>query len=129
MSGLLIVGFMAIHLIFWVVQVWINQANVGAGCDNVINLACGSPLEGLAKVITGFQSVDGIFDALAFLIKAMGLIITSFISLAFFSYDWLDGGGQIIDLSVMVIRLTMAAIFLGVIGKVAITAIGNRLGG
>ena len=129
MSGLLIVGFMAVHLIFWIIQIWINQASGGKDCDNIINLACGSPLQDIAKMVTNFQSVDGIFDVLIFLIQAIGLIITSFIALAFFSYDWLSGGGQIIDLSVMIIRLTMAAVFLGVIGKIAITAIGNRLGG
>ena len=84
MSGLLIVGFMMIHLVFWVIQIWINQASGGQDCDNIINFACGSPIQGIAKIVDNFQSVDGIFDVVIFLFQAIVLIITSFISVGVF---------------------------------------------
>ena len=129
MSGVLITAFVVVHICFWVVQIWMNQAAGGGNCGDVNALACGNPvLHDIVEAVDNFGGTSGgIFSILAFLLQAIGLIVTGFIKLAFFNYAWLNGGGQIIDIIVMMFRLIMGAVFFGVIGKIAISTVGGRL--
>ena len=129
MSGVLITAFVVVHICFWISPDMDEPSSGGANCGDVGALACGNPvLHDIVEAVDNFGGTSGgIFSILAFFLKALGLVVTGFIKLAFFNYPWLNGGGQIIDIIVMMFRLVMGAVFFGVVGKIAINAVGGRL--
>ena len=99
MSGMIILGFLIIHVVFWFIQIWVNQQNGGAGCVDFSNFTCGAPvLEAMAKAPQEFADVNGLIDLTISLGSFLAGVLLGFVQLAFINYDWVYGGGQITDL-------------------------------
>ena len=129
MSGTVIIGFAMVHLLAWIIQIWLNQSLGGMNLNEVSStLAYGTPLGGIMEAASNSSNINNPLDLGAFLVNFLYTAIKGFISLAFFEYDWINGGGQITDLVVTIIRLVMAAIFFGILAKIIFTTIASFLG-
>ena len=126
MNGPLILAFVSVHIVGWLIQIWRNQANGGKDCEDILNFACGGPLEKFFQAANVFSGVEGIGSLTIAIGQSVITFLLGFVELAFFNYDWLSGGGQITDVFSVLLKLGMAAIFFGVMGKIILGVILGR---
>ena len=128
MTGTLMIGLAMLHVVFWIVQVMVNQVGGGTDCLDISSFACGSPvLQQIAELVNN-QDTGGFLGLVIALGNALKSFFPLFFQLVFFQYGWLSGGGQLVDLVVTIIRVIMGCIFIGVLYKAAVSILGNRLG-
>ena len=128
MSGILINAMLLIHIVMWIIQIMINQAGGSSECNNVSSFVCGAPLlQDLSEVPTRYNDIGNPLEALSFLGGLLKTLLSTFMGLAFFNYGWLDNGGTITDMGVLMVRLMLGGVLLGILGKAAISTVGGRL--
>ena len=129
MSGAVITVFILLHTAMWFIQIMVNKAGGAADCEEISAFACGSPVLGrVAEFVANQGDVKGLWDVFNFLKDSVGLILTIFIGLAFFNYPWLDGGGQVVEVGVIVLKGVMGGVLIGTLLKMAVSVVGGKLG-
>ena len=131
MSGMIIMGYLLVHVVCWIIQIWLNQANGSEMCwgSAATNpFACGHPF--FANILEAAHLFGGedpnFLDMLGGFFKVVWAVLTGFVKLAFVDYAWMHGGGQITDMVALIVKLGMGGIFFGIIGKVVFTNIIGR---
>ena len=127
MSAAVAITLILVHIAFWLIQVSKNSLLEGQDCVDIAKAACGGPLEHLVNIVSTTNRPDDFGSTIGFLTGAVGSFFGFLFDFAFLNYDWMNGGGQIVDLVVIVIRVMFGAIFLTVIAKMASAVLGGKL--
>ena len=127
MSGLTLVGMIGVHIALWLTQVMLNTIVGGDDCT-VSTLACGSgALEQLSDIIRNTKEIDGLGGLFNFVTSTVIDFINAFFQIAFFSYEWLNEGGQIVDTFTVMLRIILGCIFIANLGRTLIGIVAGRL--
>ena len=128
MSGILINTMLLVHIAVWITQIMINQAGGNSECNDVSSFICGAPLlQSLAEVPARFNNINNPVDVIFFLISLLKALLNTFVGLAFFNYGWLNDGGTITNMAILLVRMILGGVLFGVLGRVAVSIVGGRL--
>ena len=121
MSAAVVTAMMLLHLAFWIVQIMANQiTGAAADCTGVSTFARGTPvLDDISRLSSSTQGINGLVDLGRFLTSALLTVVSSIVRIVFFDYEWLSGGGQVVDMVVAVIKIMLGAVLMGALLRLA----------